>query len=238
MSPPVPGVFPVMTPVTVMMLVPVCPLTVSCLGVRKGWSSPAPPTGPSVRQTGGGVTPSPGATVSHNVNSFSPRSCPDPATNLFCLQLCHLLEMSFQHSFPTPKSKFILVWDKILWLSLTLSVLAPCVVPYISNGFVEDKASGQTVGEWRKVKSKTEKWLGRSQPVGDCAVCLTVPAKPQRQRRLQERQLGRPPQLCPRQVHGAPRRPQERDGGGPQPGARHGRKVRGEIKQLQLLSFS
>ena len=34
--------------------------------------------------------------------------------------------------------------------------------------------------------------------------------------------------MHPRQVHRAPGRPQERDGGGPQPGPRDGRQVRGK----------
>ena len=48
------------------------------------------------------------------------------------------------------------------------------------------------------------------------------------------------PQVYPSQVHRAPGRPQERDGGGAQHGPRHGRQVRGqhwEISECDFLQY-
>ena len=66
----------------------------------------------------------------------------------------------------------------------------------------------------------------RPQPECQCIVCVPVPAQPQLQRGLQQRDLDQRGPMCPRQVHGAAGRPQERDGRGPQPGPRDGRQVR------------
>ena len=57
-------------------------------------------------------------------------------------------------------------------------------------------------------------------------MCVPVPAQPQRQRGLQQRDLDQDRQVYPGQVHGAAGRPQERDGGRPQHGPRDGGQVR------------